>query len=247
MNTPPDTITTTSAPSSHKTIAKLNAEITKLRAITAFTKAESEELILNQRYELNSLLRQEEEKYEKAQRQLQKVKEEIKYKKESNEYLEKRIEKKDEELQYVMEERDALESRLAKVRNELDSEHKTKVELLESKISTKLGIMEDLLSKQESIVSSSIAYENIMKEDGQRRLDRLRQMLDTEMEMQRTSKSLRMTKNGRALRDSIVDQKREMESLKKSLEFAMGPSTSNTSMIGEKEMGMLSASSRLLC
>lgn len=195
-----------SGPSVSKTIAKLNAEISKLQAIKNFTNAELEESLLQRRQEMFLLLEEEEAKYIKAQKNLQSVREEVRAKEEYISYVQRRNEHKDQELKYVEEEGMDLQRRLDLMSAEYEGK-KMKAGVLESEVTALLDTFKDLLAEQEKVAASSLALEKNLQDDASKRMNRLHAMLDAEMEFKNKSANLRAMGNGTKLTDAIIKQK----------------------------------------
>lgn len=213
------------AKTAHTKITKLNAEITKLRAITAFTNAELEESLQNQRYALKYALQEEEERFHQAERRLQSVKDQVQRKEESNQYLQQRLDMKDRELHDAMEDGERLKKNLDVAGNE-SIQHEIKMGQLKQIISSKVESIDTLLTRQTSVESSISTFEQNLKEGNQMRVNKLKAMLDDELEMQKKLEDFRVLsasyEKKKTLKDSIANQKKELELLKDILELAIG-------------------------
>ena len=208
----PDSLKDFALSSTQKTIAKLNAEISKLQAIVVFTRAELAEQLSNQSEEMFKALEEEEQKYLNAQRRLLSVRDEIKTKEEYAVYVKRRTESKEEELRYVEEERCDLERRLNHVSSACD-EQQMEAERLGDEASELLESMTSILAQQEIIASSSVIFEKKMEHQSTARMDTLRSMLDAEMRFRQQSTQLRVMNNGKRLTDSIIEEKQKTKSI----------------------------------
>lgn len=198
--------------STQTTITKLNAEIAKLQAVTAFTKAESEEQILAQREEMIATVEKEEENLNKAEKELRAVREEINDKEEYIRFMHRCNEKQDEALRYAEEERIEIQ----KILDEISLEHenyRTSANMVDNEISTLMESMGYLLRDQEIIVESSLAFENKITVESDKRIQRLHEMLDAEMEIKNKSTQLRIASNGKKISDTFIEQKEEMKTI----------------------------------
>ncbi len=194
------------------TITKLNAEITKLRAVSAFHKAEFEEKLLAQREKMLVKVEEEEKNLHEAEKQLQAVREEIDSKEEYIRYIHRRNEKQDEELRNVEEQRTELQQILDEISLEYE-DHKTNADMTNREISTLLESMMCLFRDQKTIVESSLALEKKMEEDAEKRMQSLHEMLDAETEFRKKSSELRMMSTGKKLTDTLIGQKGEMKAI----------------------------------
>ena len=194
----------------HKTITKLNAEISKLRATTIFTKAEVDEAIVTQREEMIRKLEKEEQKYLKAQIKLGEVRDEIRVKEDYSAHIQKRIEKKDEELKDFEEDRNELEKKLNSMTNKLE-ESKNEVNMKENQIAILLEKLHSLQMDQEKVVAASLELEKSIREEQNTRMNILHAMLEAELEFKHKSSHLRgIGKSGKRLVDVMISQQEEM-------------------------------------
>lgn len=194
----------------HKTITRLNAEISKLRATTIFTKAEVDETIVNQREEMIQNLQDEEQKYRKAQIKLGEVRDEIRVKEDYSAYIQKRIEKKDEELKDFEEDQNILQSKIDEMTNTFE-ECKNEVNMKESQIATLLETLNTLQIEQEKVVTATLALEKSIREEQNTRMNILHAMLEAELEFKHKSAHLRgIGDRGIRLVDVMISQQEEM-------------------------------------
>eukprot|EP00551_Chaetoceros_affinis_P016573 CAMPEP_0203704906 /NCGR_PEP_ID=MMETSP0091-20130426/48178_1 /ASSEMBLY_ACC=CAM_ASM_001089 /TAXON_ID=426623 /ORGANISM="Chaetoceros affinis, Strain CCMP159" /LENGTH=235 /DNA_ID=CAMNT_0050580097 /DNA_START=289 /DNA_END=996 /DNA_ORIENTATION=+ len=205
-----------SSMSVHTTITKLTAEIAKLKAVTAFTKAELEERLVEQRKAMLAKVEEEEENLLKEEKQLETVRDEIKNKEEYIRYIHRRTETRDEELRLAEEQRREIQKGFDELSLEYE-DLRANVDMMDGEISTLLESMSYLLRDQENIVESSLALEDKMEEEANKRIERLQELLDVEIENKKKSSEMRMIGSGKKLTDTIIEQKEEMKTIIDSL------------------------------
>jgi len=200
-----------------KSVAKLNAEVSKLRAITLFTKAESEEKLLNQKEEMSLALHDLRVRVEKSRRKNQTTKGKIAAKEEYIGHVQRTNEEKDKELRMVEKEKFKWLQDINEAKTESEN-WKLKNEALESEISTLMDSLNSLLGEQERIVESSIALEKHLKEESYTRMNRLHSMLDAEIEFKKESSEIRnVSLYDKNLTDIMQEQKEVIRHMVKSL------------------------------
>jgi len=162
-----------------KSLLKLNAEISKLRAIKAFTKADSEEKLENQMETMNAKLAEVDLKFRKSVEEHECVRKEIVAKESGIKNDQKSHEDAEQNLKMIEVENEELYEQL----NELTNERKKsqeESEYTERQLETLKTSLSDMLDAQENITVASKRSEEMPKKQSDSRMAALYKFLEEE-------------------------------------------------------------------
>ena len=200
-----------------KSLTKLEAEITKLRAIAAFTKAETEEKLLNHQESMDALISDVRSKLEKSQEETNRVRTEIMAKENFIRYVQVRHEEREEELINVEQQNKELAKEVVLVTNTRD-DYRGRTEKLEERMATLLTSVDSMVKEQERIEMASKCIEEDMKRDSEQREKTLQFMLEQERSFRKESfESKRVDGGNGQVNDSIEGQHRLLKNIADSL------------------------------
>lgn len=165
--------------SKRKSFVKLNAEISKLRAIKAFTKADAEEKLENQKETMDAMLVELDLKFRKSVEENECVRKEIVERESGIKNDEKSHEDAEQNLKMIEVENEELYEQL----NELNNERKRSQEELgytERQLETIQTSLRDMLDAQESITLASKSSDDMLKKEYDSRMAALYKLLEEE-------------------------------------------------------------------
>merc|ERR1719223_912181 len=167
-----------------KTITKLQAEIQKLKAISAFTKAEYEENFLTMNNDTEMAVESMQAQTEDALKENEAVKAEIKRWHHRNEEMEKIEKRQEEELLKIQEENDELEKSLEEA-IEIQRSHAVKYEKLEAKIKQVKPMLNNMKEQQDKLMMTSKQLLNSYEKECHERKKKFQKVMTEEDELNR--------------------------------------------------------------
>jgi len=165
--------------STNKSLVKLNAEISKLQAIIAYTNADAEEKLEKQRETMNAMITEVESKLQSSLEEHECVRMEIAAKEKAIKDDQNRHEEIEKNLKMIEIENEELYEQLNEIINDR-KEKKTQRNYTEQQLETVKAALNDMLIKQESIVLASKKDEDMLKIQSDTRMAALYKFLEEE-------------------------------------------------------------------
>jgi len=204
--------------STQKSITKLNAEISKLRAIAAFTEAEAEEKLVNQNEQMNKTLNSLREAYEKALVDSRKVTDEIIEKEEFIKNIQLKHEEKEKDLEKTERECDSLGKELDEATKGYEN-LRCEIQHQESHMAGFEKSLVLLLQDQEILLEAARKVEDDKKKESKDRMNTIYKLLDQEYEFRKESIALKKLEGIEAMEVITTEA---MQNHQKTLEVALG-------------------------
>lgn len=163
----------------NKSLVKLNAEVQKLKAIIAYTNADAEEKLEQQRDTMNTLIAEVESKLRCSVEEHDCVRMEIAAKEDAIKADQNRHEETEKKLKMIEIENEELYEQLNDIINEQE-ENKTQRNYIGQQMETVKAALNDMLIKQESIALMSKKDEEMLKIQSDSRMAALYKFLEEE-------------------------------------------------------------------
>jgi len=173
-----------------KSLKKLNAEVQKLKAIAAFTQAEAEETVSNEKDATYAQIDEKRLAIGALKIKKGKIIMEIEEEEGFIRYSENLLAEQKEALTRAEEDRLQLERMLNELKKESE-EYQSKCEKLEEIVRTMNRSVEELLREQDKIVESTKRNEQVTSGESDRQINLLKRLLENELEMKRESVNIR--------------------------------------------------------
>mmetsp|Transcript_10674 Transcript_10674/g.16192 ORF Transcript_10674/g.16192 Transcript_10674/m.16192 type:complete len:246 (-) Transcript_10674:105-842(-) len=209
-----DDVTNIQSMKTEKSIKKLNAEASKLRAQTAFIIAEAEETISNEMEAVYEGIEKTRLELEKTHKNNSLLKEEIAREENNIRYSEDLYARREKESR--MEDRDSkmLEHRIDDLLIEKNLS-KNEFERVEGLVQTMTDSTNHLLADQEKIIAASKRIENDLKEESARKISLLHSLLEMELSLKKESNAIKFIDGGnddhrKTLTEAISRQKEKI-------------------------------------
>jgi hypothetical protein len=163
----------------YKTLAKLKAEVNKLRAEADFAEAEMEERIGEEREKQSKIEEDLRHLLQQTQQETRDIRTEMLAKEEFASYVESRLLEKNIEAENLQTEIVGLESELQTV-NDVVDEYKTKTETLERRMEELSSTVFKLIHEQDSLVNTFKSQEEYITKAQELRVQKLKELMTSE-------------------------------------------------------------------
>lgn len=172
--------------STMKMVARLKAEVDKLRAEASFAETEAEEKINGERDAMQAALDEAKEKLAKSQQETMDSLSELTAKEEFGQFVEARFRDKENDLVIATKKNEKFHSDIKNM-NEMILKYKQKTAKLEEHLSTLSGSMQNMMKEQELLMKASIQHEEHMKKIALERQQKMQELIDQEVHFARMS------------------------------------------------------------
>lgn len=169
-----------------KMVARLKAEVNKLRAEAAFAETEAEEKINSERDAMQTALDEAKDKLAKSQQETMDSLSELTAKEEFGQFVEARFRDKENDLLLATKKNEKFHSDIKNM-NEMIEKYKQKTVKLEEHLSTLSGSMQCMMKEQELLMKASIQHEEHMKKIALERQQKMQELIDQEVYFARMS------------------------------------------------------------
>jgi len=169
-----------------KMVARLKAEVNKLRAEAAFAETEAEEKINSERDAMQLALDEAKDKLAKSQQETMDSLSELTAKEEFGQFVEARFRDKENDLSIASKKNEKFHSDIDNM-NEMIEKYKAKTMKLEEHLSTLSGSMQNMMKEQELLMKASIQHEEHMKKIALERQIKMQELIDQEVHFARMS------------------------------------------------------------
>jgi len=167
-------------------VARLKAEVNKLRAEASFAETEAEEKINSERDAMQKALDEAKEKHTKAQQETMDSLSELTAKEEFGQFVEARFRDKENDLLIATKKNEKFHSDIKNM-NEMIQKYKQKTAKLEEHLSTLSESMQTMIEEQELLMRASIQHEEHMKKIALDRQQKMQELIDQEVHFARMS------------------------------------------------------------
>jgi len=172
--------------STMKMVARLKAEVNKLRAEASFAETEAEEKINSEREAMEAALDEAKEKLAKAQQETMDSLTELTAKEEFGQFVEARFRDKENDLVIATKKNEKFHSDIKNMK-EMIEKYKHKTMKLEEHLSTLSESMQGMIKEQELLMKASCQHEEHMKKIQLCRQQKMQDLIDQEVHFARMS------------------------------------------------------------
>lgn len=210
-----------------KSLLKLNAEISKLRAIKAYTNADAEEKIEHQRETMETIIAETELKLRRSLEEHECVRMEIHAKEDGIKHDQKLHEETEEHLKMVEIDNETLYEQLNEIGNER-KKWKKECEDTEHQLETLKTAINDMLLAQENIALTSKRSEDMLKIQSDTRMAALYKFLEEEGHRRKKLSDMR-TVDG--LKGTVNETVQKQKTYLRSICSSLGESSKESTII----------------
>jgi len=176
----------TGSDSTMKMVARLKAEVNKLRAESAFAETEAEEKIRSEREAMQTALDEMKEKLARSQQETMDSLSELTAKEEFGQFVEARFRDKENELMTATKKNQKFHSDINNMQ-EMIVKYKEKTAKLEENLSILSESMESMMKDQALLMKASHQHEEHMKKIALERQQKMQELIDQEVHFARMS------------------------------------------------------------
>mmetsp|Transcript_753 Transcript_753/g.835 ORF Transcript_753/g.835 Transcript_753/m.835 type:complete len:546 (+) Transcript_753:75-1712(+) len=172
--------------STMKMVARLKAEVNKLRAEASFAETEAEEKIHSERDAMEAALEEAKEKLTKSQQETMDSLSELTAKEEFGQFVEARFRDKENDLVIATNKNEKFNSDIKNM-EDMIQRYKEKTKKLEEHLSTLSESMQGMIKEQECLMKASCQHEEHMKKIALERQQKMQELIDQEVHFARMS------------------------------------------------------------
>jgi len=216
--------------SNKKMLVKLHAEVLKLRAITAFTKADAEEKLASQKESMEAMIMETESELKNSEEEYKCVRAEIAEKEGIIRSDQKNHDLADEELTHIEINNEEIYEELNKTIKERDK-CKEEHERMERLIESVQGKLNEIFVRQKQIAITSKEMDDMLKRQSDTRMGELYTFLEEEGNRRKQAIEKKKIGGDTTINDVIEKQRTSMQSLCESLDNATNSTFEDISLL----------------